>query len=155
MSPKFWEQSVRNFYTLRDAGLRVSAKTLLEDFGKDNQGPLGDYSPQQLDWIASNQNTLDTIRIKYKNGSTETASPAKLLAKSETDFRGFTCNNPQEVVYVGMSGEVFTTACKQRRQLGSIHDLKNLNIDNEPIKCYTERCWCYSDLHTKKTRLGE
>jgi len=153
MLPSRWDECMEVFVSLTEAGFKVSPKVLLEDFGYTANKYLQGYNKEQLAWINSNQDAaVHTMKMIAPSGkSFKQTNPSELLAQKLTNFKGWECESPKWNVSILSDGRVFDTACKQRKQLGTIES--GFTLDRSPVICEQNFCWCYSDLHTKKTRV--
>jgi len=152
MLPTRWSECMEVFNSLTASGFKVSPKVLLEDFGHTANKYLQGYNKEQLDWINSNQDAaVHTMKlIDIAGAAFNKTNPSELLAQKFTNFKGWECESPKWNVSILADGRVFDTACKQRKQLGTI--MGGFTLDRSPVICEQHFCWCYSDLHSKKTR---
>lgn len=153
MLPNRWDECVSVFVTLTNLGFKASPKVLLEDFGHSANKYLQGYNKEQLSWINDNQSdSTHSLKLFDINGVVvKKTNPAELLSQNLTNFNGWECESPKWNISIVSDGRVFDTACKQRKQLGTIND--GFTLTRSPIICKQNFCWCYSDLHTKKTKV--
>lgn len=92
-----------------------------------------------------------TIGIYDKNGRLlSMTKQSELVSTKQNSFQGWDCYAPTTYLYINWDGEVYDTACRQRKRLGNIFE--DFDISTEPVKCYQKYCWCFGDLRTLKIK---
>jgi len=154
MIPEKWDLCVDVYNKLKEAGLPVVPKPLVENFGFRSEKLISTYSKEHIEWItgSSNNNEYKTISVIGKDGNVlYNTNPSELLITDQTNFKGWNCWTNTRVLNIDFNGDVKDTACKQRELLGNIST--GFTIPTEPKICRQDFCWCHSDIVPKKTKL--
>ena len=152
MIPTHWDHCLMAYKLFRDNNIEVTVKPLLEDFGIASTKVLSTYTEQQLQWI--NNHTDDSYKniIFYdkQNNALFESNQSQLIANKQTNFNGWKCYTPKYYLYISWNGDVYDTACKQRKLVGNIYT--DFTPSSEPIICEQNFCWCFSDIRTSKIK---
>lgn len=154
MLPERWDDCIVAFNSFREAGLNVSPKPLVQDFGFQSSAIIGRYTDAQREWIASHnkEENLQTIQIldSSKNIILKT-NPSALIASKNTNFKGWECHTPKKFLMVDFDGKVYNTSCKQRQLVGTLQE--GFIVNSAPMVCQQNFCWCHTDIVPKKVKL--
>lgn len=151
MMPDRWNECLSAYDFLRSNNFKVSPKVVLDDFGAASSKYSSKYTKEQLAWVDQKQDD-DFKNIIFYNSKQEAigkSNPANLLSQKLTDFNGWLCDSPKQNININASGQVYDTACGQRKLLGSLKD--GFDPSTESTVCVQNFCWCYSDIHASKT----
>jgi len=154
MIPERWSECVNAVERLKNEGLRVSAKPLVENFGYKADKVLSTYTNEQLRWISKSnqQDSFKNIGLYDKdNNLLYKTNPSELISQKQNNFNGWLCYTNTKCLYIDGDGTVFDTACQQRLNKGNIY--KTFNISSQPIVCSQNFCWCHSDIGPKKIKI--
>lgn len=154
MIPEKWDICVNAYNKLKEAGLKVVAKPLVEDFGFKAEKLISGYTEEHVKWITEASKTVEykIISVVGKNGEIlGNTNPSELLITNQTNFKGWQCWTNTRVLNIGYGGGVKDTACKQREVLGDIYT--GFTIPTEPKICYQDFCWCHSDIQPPKFKV--
>jgi organic radical activating enzyme len=151
MVPDRWNECVSAYDFLCSNNFKVSPKVVLENFGAASSKYSSKYTKEQLAWIDQQQATEFKNIIFYNNKQEiiGKSNPANLLAQNLTNFNGWLCESPKQNININASGQVYDTACGQKKLLGSIYN--GFELSSESTICSQNFCWCYSDIHANKT----
>lgn len=98
--------------------------------------------------------SFNNIGLYDKNGNLLTkTNQSELIVNKQTNFNGWTCYTPKFYLYINWDGNVYDTACKQRKHVGNIYD--DFTVSTEPITCKQNFCWCFSDIRTTKIKSSD
>jgi MoaA/NifB/PqqE/SkfB family radical SAM enzyme len=153
MIPEKWDECVTVYNSFIENKLPVSVKPLLENFGAGSERMLSTYTEEHIAWIQdkTKKTSYKPIGIYNKDGIKQAStSPSELLALKQTNFNGWTCYNPTKFLDIDWNGNVFDSACAQRRKVGNVYT--DFTIHTEPVLCVTKFCWCHSDIETMKVK---
>lgn len=153
MIPWLWEESVNAYNTFTEKNLPVSAKPLVKDFGFRASSLIDDYLPEQIEWIKEKNKKPGLKYIGLYNSTGDlikNTNPSEMLIEENTDFLGWECYTPTKVLYINPNGDMFNTACKQRKKVGTIYT--GFEVENTPISCEQNFCWCHSDIAPLKIK---
>jgi MoaA/NifB/PqqE/SkfB family radical SAM enzyme len=153
MIPAHWDKCVEAYHRFIDAGMLVTVKPLVDNFGYQSSSVISDYSPEQLEWIKEKTNKNTNKNFATYNSKNELlfkTTPAEMLARNQTNFNGWTCYTPTQFLYINAAGDAYNTSCKQREHVGNIYT--EFRLTSEPTICKQNFCWCYMDIMTKKVK---
>lgn len=157
MLPAQWDECVDVYNKLSAAGVPVIAKQVLASFGKGCSGSIPDYTQEQIDWLSSAAFPPSTgnVRISVFDKDHQViylTSANELLAKNQTNFKGWTCHVPSQYLLITQGGFVFNTTCEQKKMVGTLKE--GFTYPNPPMICKQNLCWCFTDIAGKKTAPG-
>jgi len=153
MIPTHWDKCVEAYHRFIDAGMLVTVKPLVDNFGFESSKLISDYTEEQLDFIKSKTKNNTNKNFAVYNNKHELlykTTPAELLVNKQTNFKGWTCYTPTQFLYINPLGDCYNTSCSQRQHVGNIY--KEFALTTEPITCEQSFCWCYTDIMTKKIK---
>jgi len=159
MDPKNWNICVGMYRKLKEKGIKVTVKPILTSImnlsnpGEPDQKIVDDYTEEQLDWMANlpDNDEFRTIGLYDKHGKLITkTTQSEIVSSKQNSFTGWKCYTPVMYLYIHWDGEVYDTACRQRKRLGNIHE--DFTLSGEPITCHQNFCWCYGDIRTTKIK---
>jgi hypothetical protein len=144
MVPDKWDYCINVYNTLRENGIHVRAKPLVEDFGLASSTLISAYTPDQLAWISNVSEetlpgSLHTVVYNRADQQMFVTNPAELLSQHQTNFKGWSCELPAEFMAVDFSGDIYNTSCPQRVHIGHINTGFTPNLS--PILCEQDFCW--------------
>lgn len=155
MIPEKWDECINAFDVLTSAGIRVTAKPLVENFGFQADKVLSTYTKEQLQWISNSNKGISFKNIAVTDKDDVVlykTNPSELISTKQTNFNGWQCFTNTQTLYIDGDGTVFDTACKQRNNKGNIYSTYDLN--SSPMICEQNFCWCHADILPKKVRLN-
>lgn len=127
------------------------------------------YTPEQLKWFDDNRGrtaTWEYVRQYTQQTSTPTPllstlyaldgtstrlEPTMLINRDQNKFKGWSCHQGSESLFLQYTGEIGMSNCSQNRDLGWIQDLDSIVWPREPQVCQLERCACSTDIYISKT----
>lgn len=155
MIPWMWDESVIAYETFIKAGLPVSPKPLVKDFGYTSSSLLSEYTPDQVAWIRDKNGEsggLNYVKLYDSSGKLiKHTNPSAMLSSGETNFRGWECHTPTKTLYITTEGGIYDTSCKQRRLLGTVST--GFELPTAPVICQQDFCWSHSDIEPLKIRV--
>ena len=153
MIPAHWDKCVAAYERFTDAGITVTAKPLIDNFGNESESLISHYSNEQVEWIKQRTNENSSKNLAFYNNKNELiykTTPAEMLVNKQTNFKGWTCYTPTQYLYINPEGNVYNTSCKQREQVGNIYT--DFTFTDKPTICEQNFCWCFTDIQTKKIK---
>lgn len=153
MIPEKWDECIAAFNILTTAGIRVTAKPLVENFGFQADKVFSTYTPEHLQWITDANKGISFKNIAVvgsDNNILYKTNPSELISANQTNFYGWECYTSTQTLYIDGDGTVFDTACKQRRNKGNIYTQYDLTTSS--MTCRQNFCWCHADILPKKVK---
>lgn len=157
MLPSRWDECLEVYNKIKDAGISIIAKPILENFGKDSERMLPEYTDDQISWmtIASRSTDLDSSPVYAFNDKNELVfgtSCAELIATKQINFKGWRCDLPSKYISISPAGEVYNTTCAQGVYLGNINT--GFELDTNSMICQQSFCSCFFDICGKKSKIA-
>jgi hypothetical protein len=153
MIPALWDKCMTAYTRFRDAGITVTPKPLIDDFGSQSNKLVSSYTQEQVQWIKNSTNEISSKNLAFYDKNSELlfkTTPAEMLVNGQTNFEGWTCYTPTQYLYVNPEGKTYNTSCKQRQHVGDIYT--GFTLSDQPIVCEQSFCWCFTDIQTKKVK---
>ena len=171
MDSRHWDRSVEMFNTCYNSpSLSVEAVKILAETSM-RSGVGEEYTPEQLDWLASQRLKSATkclyvkdnpkwkeakidSNVYYDDGSVDMSIDTNhLVATGQTDFRGWACNIGLESLFVHWDGYVKKGNCLQGNNLFHLDDHTKHQLPTSGEICLQNLCSCGTDILITKAAM--
>lgn len=169
MDTRYWDKSVSMFERCQDSILGAEPVKIIPETAM-KKGVGEDYTPEQLEWIATRplkfssapdkQNNPNwspaniNARFFYSDGSVDKIGESnQLIINGQTDFRGWSCNIGLESLFVHWDGYVKKGNCMQGGELFHLNDHAKHELPTSGEICLQNLCSCGTDVLITKAAM--
>lgn len=167
MYPPYWDKALAAYNYFKNLRITISPSRVFKR-NLDQEANSYEYTQDQLDWLNANSNTIffndlgfnppennyyGFTFIENDHGQIEKLDEVEYTNKRKNKFSGWTCNMGKDHIAISGHGDVKQSTCQQSKYLGNIQDIsKNIILESQGVRCYTEYCMCTLDVQIPKQK---